>query len=99
MNTTTMNTGHTKTVSLGWSRHGNPEPEMALWFPKGTHYRIVKAALHNLAAEVELATPSGENWIVTAEDHHENGRVYLELSGATAAEAERGMALLKALAG
>ena len=56
MSTTTKNTQATKTVSQGESRYGTPEPQIALRFPKGTSYRVVKAALHKLAAEIELAT-------------------------------------------
>ena len=42
----------------GEIRYGTPEPQVALRFPKGTSYRVVKAALHELAADVELATAS-----------------------------------------
>ena len=58
MSTTMKNTLATKTVSQGESRYGTPEPQIALRFPKGTSYRVVKAALHKLAAEIELATPA-----------------------------------------
>ena len=58
MSTATKNTQATKTVSQGESRYGTPEPQIALRFPKGTSYRVVKAALHKLAAEIELATPA-----------------------------------------
>jgi len=99
MSTTTKNTQATKTVSQGESRYGTPEPQIALRFPKGTSYRVVKAALHKLAAEIELATPASERWCVNTEDESESGRVYLELADATPAEAARGMALLKKLVG
>jgi acetylornithine deacetylase/succinyl-diaminopimelate desuccinylase-like protein len=49
MSTTTKNTQATKAVSQGESRYGTPEPQIALRFPKGTSYRVVKAALHKLA--------------------------------------------------
>ena len=49
---------------------------------------------------VELATPERERWIVQTESFYDaRGRVYLELADATPAEAERGMAMLKKLAG
>ena len=100
MSTTTKNAQATKTVSQGESRYGSPEPQIELRFPKGTHFRALKAALHKLAADVELATPANERWIVQAEDFYDaRGRVYLELDGATPAEAARGMALLKMLVG
>lgn len=95
MSTTTKNTLATKTVSQGESRYGTPEPQIALRFPNGTSYRVVKAALHKLAAEIELATPASESWCVNTEDCNESGRVYLELADATPAEAARGMALLE----
>jgi hypothetical protein len=50
-------------VSQGESRYGTPEPQIALRFPKGTSYRVVKAALHKLAAEIELATPASEELV------------------------------------
>jgi hypothetical protein len=60
----------------------------------------VSAALHKLAADVELATPERERWSVQTESFYDaRGRVYLELADATPAEAERGMALLKKLVG
>src|SRR5690606_15004618 len=89
----------TKSVSQAESRYGTPEPQIKLHFPKGTNYRVVKAALHKLAAEIELATPASERWCVSTEDFNESGRVYLELADATPAEAARGMALLTKLAG
>jgi hypothetical protein len=56
--------------------------------------------LHKLAAEVELATPEREGWIVQTESFYDaRGRVYLELADVTPAEAERGMAFLKQLVG
>jgi hypothetical protein len=99
MSMTTKNTQATTTVSQGESRYGSPEPQIALRFPKGTSYRVVKAALHKLAAEIELATPANESWCVNTEDYNESGRAYLELADATPAEVDRGMALLKTLVG
>ena len=99
MSSTTKNPQATTKVSQVESRYGNPEPQVALRFPKGTHFRVVKAALHKLAAEVELATPAGERWCVQVDDYNESGRVYLELADATPAEAARAMAMLKKLVG
>ena len=62
----------------------------------GTIHRLVSAPLHKLAADVELATPEREHWIVQTESFYDaRGRVYLELADTTPAEAERAMALLK----
>jgi hypothetical protein len=99
MRSTSQNTQTTKTVSQGESRYGTPEPQIALRFPKGTSYRVVKAALHKLAAEIELATPASERWCVNTEDFNESGRVYLELADAMPAEAARGIAVLRKLVG
>ncbi|WP_375757351.1 hypothetical protein [Corallococcus exercitus] len=100
MSTTTKNTQATKTVSQGESRYGSPEPQIEIRLPKGTSHRLVSAALHKLAAKVELATPECERWIVQTENFYDaRGRVYLELADATAAEAKRGMAMLKKLVG
>jgi hypothetical protein len=100
MRTTSQNTQTTKTVSQGESRYGTAEPQIEIRLPKGTNQRLVNAALHKLAADVELATPERERWIVQTESFYDaRGRVYLELADATPAEAERGMAMLEKLAG
>jgi hypothetical protein len=66
----------------------------------GTSYRVLNAALYELAAEIELATPAREGWLVQTERlGPTRGRVYLELGSATPAETERGMEMLKALGG
>lgn len=38
-------------------------------------YFVVKAALHKLTAEIELATPANERWFVNTADYNESGRV------------------------
>jgi hypothetical protein len=96
---TTERTAMTKTVSQGESRYGSPEPQIAVRFPKGTSFRVVNAAPHKLAAEIELATHASESWVVITEDYNEAGRVYLELGDAAPAEAACGMALLTKLVG
>ena len=63
---------------------------------KGTSLRRVSAALRQLAAGGELATPERGRWIVQTESFYDApGRVYLELADAMPAEAERGMAMLR----
>jgi hypothetical protein len=58
----------------------------------------VIGSTHGMAAEVELATPETERWIVETETLYEGrGRVYLELADGTDAEAERGVAGLRVL--
>ena len=65
-------------------------------FLRGTHYRKSSAALHALAAILELATPTNEGWVVVVDPHgDEVGRVYLELVDGGYPEARRGLELLK----
>ncbi len=100
MRTTSQNTQTTKTVSQGENRYGTDEPQIEIRLPKGTSDRLVSAALHKLAADVELATPERERWLVQTESFYDaRGRVYLELADATPAEVERGMAMLTTLVG
>ena len=90
----------TTTVTLSADCFGTPRPQIELCFPKGSHHRAVSAALYKLAAEVELATPERERWRVridTFDDHH--GCVYLELLDGMAPEVERGMTVLRKVAG
>ena len=60
MRTTSQNTQTTKTVSQGESRYGTAEPQIEIRLPKGTSHRLVSAALHKLAADVELAQVGGD---------------------------------------
>jgi len=89
------------TPSLARSRYGSPEPQIAVRMPeRNAHHRKLSAALHALAAQVELATPAGERWIVQTEmQADDHGRVYLELATDHAEEANRGLALLRKIAG
>lgn len=67
---------------------------------KREYDRQLKAALLNLAAKAELATPASERWIVQIDDAgNELGYVYIELSEGSDAEAKRGLAQLKRIAG
>lgn len=91
MRTTSQNTQTTKTVSQGESRYGTAEPQIEIRLPKGTSHRLVSAPLHKLAADVELATPERERWIVQTERFYDaRSRVYLELAGRR--DARRGRA-------
>ena len=73
-----------------------PQPTVEARFPRGTHHRKSSAALHALAAVLELATPPRESWIVVIEKpSDEAGSVHLELARATPDEAERGMDFLR----
>ena len=99
MPTRNKNPQATMTIGQGEAQYGTPEPQIEIRFPKGAHHRQVSAAIHKLAAEVELATPEHERWVVETETLYEGrGRGYLELADGTPVEAERGMAMLKKLA-
>ena len=93
MQTTTTTTETTMTESLAEGRFGTPEPQICVSLPKGSSYRLVNAALHDLAAAIERSTPDKERWSVVCE----HDRVFLELSKGTREEALRGMALLKTI--
>jgi len=100
MNDTTKNAIGSATIKVGQvaSRYGTPEPQIEVRTPKGTHFRKLRAALHMLAAEVELATPAGESWVVqTHATSDERGRIYLELADGNEQEAARGLELLRRL--
>jgi hypothetical protein len=100
MRTTSQNTQATKTVSQGESRYATAEPQIEIRPPKRASHRLVSAALLKLAADVVLAAPERERWIVQTESFYDaRGRVYLEFADATPAEAERGMAILTTLVG
>jgi hypothetical protein len=100
MPTMSENPQATMTISQREGQYVTPEPQIEIHLAKGAHHRLVSAALHDLAARVELATSVRENWIVQTERFHDGrGRVYLELAEGTPAEAERGMATLRNLVG
>jgi Ser-tRNA(Ala) deacylase AlaX len=79
---------------MATSRYGHLEPQLEVRFPRNMHFRQLHAALHLLAAAVEMATPRAERWCVQTEGHDTTGRVFLELCDATDAEAQRGLAVL-----
>ena len=73
MRTTSQNTQTTKTVSQGESRYGTAEPQIEIRLPKGTSHRLVNAALHKLAADVEPATPTRESRFVQTDNFFSPG--------------------------
>ena len=83
------------TTKLTTARYGTLQPQIEVRLPKGTHYRALNATLHRLAADIECATPENEGWVVTTEFFcDDRGVIALELADGTAAEAQRGMAIL-----
>jgi len=54
----------TMRISQRENQYGTLEPQIEIRLAKGAHHRMVSATLHKLAADVELATPVRENWIV-----------------------------------
>jgi hypothetical protein len=90
-----MSPAPTVTVSIAHSRYGTAQPQVEVSFPRGTHFRAVRAALYTLAAKIESATPARERWVAEVDAFgDECGRVYLELLDANDSEAKRGLALL-----
>ncbi len=84
------------TISISTSQYGTSQPEIRVHFPLHTGWRRSSALLHQIAAEVELATSSLEGWIVNLEaKSDEHGRIYLELFKGDDTEARRGLALLR----
>jgi hypothetical protein len=89
-----------RTATLVHGRFSLPEPQIEVTVPTPEDRRRLSAALHQLAAAVELATPARERWLVQIEHFSDtHGRVYLELMRATPEEAARGMAVLNQVAG
>ena len=85
-------------VSLGQSRFGSLRPQIEFRLPQGSELRHLMAALHRLAARVEIATPAQEGWIVSIERLDAiTGLVFLDLRFGTEGEAERGMTVLDAV--
>jgi hypothetical protein len=92
--------GAAVTVERAKSGFWVPRPQIEVRMPRGAHHRMLLAALHLLAAEAEAATPLGEGWCVQTEaTSDERGIVYLELLAGSEGEAERGVALLRGIAG
>jgi hypothetical protein len=86
-------------AELATSAYGTPAPTLRIALPNGTHYRLIKAVLHHVAATIELSVPSDERWCVEIDRMGENsGTVAIELMHGTPAESERAMALLQRVA-
>ena len=83
-------------VREGTSRTGTPQPSIEVRMPRGTHYRVLTAMLHRVAADVEIATAPHERWVVqTNAVLGTRGWVSLELADGTPKETERGLAVLR----
>ncbi len=92
----TANEGTTVTIEAATSRYGNAQPQVTVQMPRGTHYRRLSAALYELAAKIERATPEYERWVLAVEaTSDERGRIYLELSDASEEEAARALEVLR----
>lgn len=87
------------TAKIGTSKYGNNQVEIEidnrgeLGLTMNKEYRKLRAALHKIAAAVELATPDNEGWCVTVEDT----RVVLELIEASTAEAKRALVVAQSV--
>lgn len=85
-------------VELAESIFQTPTPTIRLSYPlaRGSNHRKTRAALRRLAAEVDLATPATEGWVVDV--HHDGdlcGRVVVELMHGGQDEARRAMSVLR----
>jgi hypothetical protein len=86
------------TYRLDETETGGPRPLIEIRMPRGTHYRMVSAKTHELAAKIERLSYS-ENWIVIVRlSNRENnvGYVYLELM--TESQVEIGEAVMRSVA-
>jgi len=88
------------TPTLGENRYGGAQPQIEVRSTKDIKPRAFRACLHTLAARAELESPAQERWFVQIEVVSDVlGYLYLELMDGTPAEAERGVAFLKAIVG
>ena len=81
--------------------YGIAQPSIRIDVGAGAHYRVTHAAMHLVAARVELLSGK-ESWCVQTkanDSYGHKGRVYLELGDGTDAECERGLALLRTIVG
>lgn len=74
--------------------HGFLRPALELKVAETASLREANAALHLLAAEVELATPEKEHWVAGIESLCDGGIVFLELDSGSIAEFARAKAML-----
>ena len=73
-------------VSTTETRFGTSQPQLIVKFGKDISNRAKDAVIYTLAAEVSVATPLHERWIVQPDI--EKSRVYLELSTGSVSETE-----------
>lgn len=86
-------------IELATATYGIPQPTVRVALPKGTPYRHLKAALHTLAAKIELDTPASESWCIeVVQVGNVTGTIVIELVQRTPAEAARAMALIQQVA-
>jgi len=92
---------HTLAVRVSASEFGTPRPELVVTMARGTPVRLLRAQLHEVAAEVERAlAPTREAWEVQVRRVDEYvGAAYLELMDGTAREVDRAKMLLSAVLG
>lgn len=90
--------GLTFTAEIGESRYGTLQPRVLVSATRGTSPRRISPVLHLIAAAVETATAGSERWAVQVSmQSDELGWVWLDLMEGDDAEAERGLALLRAI--
>jgi hypothetical protein len=96
MNTATP----TITATLLTTTYGTPQPTIEVSLPRTAHYRELAAALYDLAARIERATPANERWVVEVQRRGDTtGRVVLDLIDGDECEVSAAMGVLRAVVG
>lgn len=85
------------TARRGRSRYSTLLPHIEVRLPRSSHFRRMKATLHQFAA-LKAASPRSERWLVQVEPVSDAlGHVSLKLVDGTEAEAQSALALLRAI--
>lgn len=92
---------YTLAARVSASEFGTPRPEIVVTMARGTPVRLLRAQLHEVAAEMERAlAPTREAWEVEVRRVDDYvGAAYLELMDGTAREVDRAKMLLSAVLG
>lgn len=85
-------------VTCEVDEYGNPQPEMRFTMPRQANWRQCNAAVHAVAAMVELATPRGAKWCVQSRFGELWMAVYLELADCSTEETAAGIETLRKVA-
>jgi hypothetical protein len=96
MRTMLENTKFTTRVVLGQSRYGRMQARVEIDIPEDVDYRVLDAALHIVAAKIELAMPEDACWSRGIErDTPTFGYAYLGIGVDSPGGPERALAFLQ----